>query len=444
MVVIEIMNILLIDVDTLRADHLGCYGYHRRTSPAMDLLARQGALFENCIAPGIPTTPAHATLFTGTHPLTHKIVTHGGRRDLDDSIPVLPSILERSGITTCAIDNLFDVKKWFARGFEFYINPARRHQLGLMVSCDEMNARAIPWLKSHAKEPFFLFVHYWDPHTPYLPPRRYRDLYHDGNDPCDPHNRSLAGMEQQPFGEMWRQFWFPKLGGHITDAEYVVAMYDSEIRYVDDGIRDLLHALDESGAAEDTLVALIADHGESMYQHDIFFDHHGLYECNVRVPLILRWPGRIGAGQTISQLVQHTDLAPTLLDAAGITIPPGMEGVSLIPLASGNPHLSTVDRVYTEECTWQAKWGIRTATHKFILSRQPDYHNMPRTELYNLKEDPGEGRSLVAIQPDLAARFEAELEEWLSRNLERQGGTADPLIEQGITLGKRWEAMKRR
>ena len=432
------MNILLIDVDTLRADHLGCYGYRRPTSPAIDRLAAEGALFERCFAPGIPTMPSHTTMFTGLHPITHQIVSHGGARDLSEKIPLLPELLQQGGMTTCGVDNLFDQKRWFARGFEFYINPTRRRRLGLMVSCEEMNRRAIPWLKAHASEPFFLFVHYWDPHTPYLPPMRFRSLFYEGGDPCDPANRSLEGMERQPFGDMWRSFWFPKLGGHITDGAYVEAMYDGEIRYLDDGISDLLNALDESGVAHDTLVILIGDHGESMYQHDIFFDHHGLYDCNLHVPLLMRWPDRIAAGQRLPPFAQHLDLAPTILSAAGLEVPRSMEGQNLLPIATGQTETPTVNRVITEECTWQAKWGIRTDTHKFILSRQPDYHGMPRVEMYDLRSDPDEVRNLVEEQPQLAADFEAELEEWIALKLKSQGRSVDPLLEQGITLGKRW------
>jgi arylsulfatase A-like enzyme len=433
------MNILMIDVDTLSAEHLRCYGYSRTTSPAIDTLASEGALFENCIAPGIPTTPAHATMFTGLHPLTHRVVTHGGAYNLPDQVPMLAGLLQKAGLTTCAVDNLYDLKKWLARGFEFYINPAQRHRLGLMVSCDDINRRAIPWLKQHASEPFFMFVHYWDPHTPYLPPTRYRNLYYEDGDPCDPNNHSLDGMERQPFGEMWRQFWFPRLGGHITDAEYVVAMYDSEVRYLNDGLRDLLHALDETGKANETLVLLTSDHGESMYQHDIFFDHHGLYECNVRVPLIVRFPGQVKAGQRHPGLVQHTDLAPTLLEAAGAVVPETMEGQSLLPALLGQAEGCGADRVFLEECTWQAKWGIRTPQQKFILSREMDHHRMPRTEFYDLQADPAETHNLADDLPDEAASLEAELEEWIQRGLERTGQKTDPVVEQGITLGKKWD-----
>ncbi|MCC6446457.1 MAG: sulfatase [Armatimonadetes bacterium] len=430
------MNIVLIDIDTLRADHLGCYGYHRPTSPTVDRLASEGMLFENCLAPGIPTTPAHATIYTGMHPIAHRIVTHGGAADLDNRLPFLPEQLERAGYTTCAIDNLYDIKRWFARGYEFYINPARRHRLGLMVTCDEINRRAIPWLKMHAREKFFLFIHYWDLHTPYLPPARYRNLFYQG-DPFDPANKSLEAMDRQIFGEMWRDFWFPKLGGYVTDAEYIVSLYDGEIRYLDDGIARLLEALDETGAAEDTLVLLTADHGESMYQHDIFFDHHGLYECNIRVPLIVRWPGRAAPGSRFTPMAQHPDLAPTLLDAAGAKIPPETEGQSLVPILTGESVEPLYDAVVLGECTWQAKWGLRTDRHKFILSRQPDLHGSPVRELYDLSHDPGEEINLIDTHPDLARSLEDRLESWIARRLESLG-LPDPLVEQGITLGNRW------
>jgi len=251
-------------------------------------------------------------------------------------------------------------------------------------------------------------------------------------------------MDRQIFGEMWRDFWFPKLGGYVTDAEYIVAMYDGEVRYVDDGVSQLLEALEEAGVAEDTLVLLTADHGESMYQHDIFFDHHGLYECNVRVPLIIRWPGRAPAGRRVPHLVQNQDLAPTLLGAVGASTPQAMEGKSLLPLMKGESDAPLHNYIVLEECTWQAKWGLRTERYKFILSREPDFHGMPMRELYDLQQDPEEEINLVETQPHLARSLEEELESWIARRLEAQGRTEDPLKEQGITLGRRWIEWKQK
>ncbi|MCC6730220.1 MAG: sulfatase [Chthonomonadales bacterium] len=435
------MNIVLILVDTLRADHLGCYGYPKPTSPAIDRLAAEGVLFERCYAPGIPTTPAHTTIYTGMHPLSHNVVAHGGSVDLDRRIPVLAELLQRAGYTTCAVDNLYDIKPWLARGFEFYVNPSHRHRMRLLVSSEEVNARAIPWLRAHAHERFFLFVHYWEPHTPYLPPERYR-LFWDGRDPADPAVHGLEGLRATPFWEMWGDTWFRKLGP-VTDPGYIVSLYDGEIRHADEGIGRLLAELDETGAASDTLVLLLSDHGEVMLRNGIYFDHHGLYEENIRVPMVARWPARWPAGRRVPGFVQHLDIAPTLLRMAGAEPPEAMEGGDLAPLATGEAE-ALYDRVICCESTWQAKWALRTRRHKLIVAREPDAYGTPMRELYDLQADPGETRSLVEAEPALAADMEARLEAWIAAGLAKAGRTEDPLRAQGISLGKRWEAMRAR
>src|SRR6266498_3535269 len=139
-------NILLISVDSLRADHLGCYGYHRETSPRIDALSRQGALVERLFCPGIPTYPSYTTLYTGQHPLTHGILAHGGQAKLSKQAPFLPEILVEAGYTTCAFDNLIRGRPWFGRGYEYYIDPSVRHTvLTVAVTSEDLNGGAIPW-----------------------------------------------------------------------------------------------------------------------------------------------------------------------------------------------------------------------------------------------------------------------------------------------------------
>lgn len=433
------MNIIVIDVDTLRADHLSAYGYPHPTSPTLDRLAADGALFGNALCAGLPTAPAHTSFYTGRHPISHGIVSHGGARDLPETMPFLPEILGANGFATAAVDNLYMNKKAFARGYEHYINPSARHPRLLTTPAREVNARAIPWLRNYAtKEPFFLFLHYWDPHTPYLPPEPYRHLFYDGA-PDDPANDSLDVMQRQPMGDLWSQAWFPKLHPDLTDADYVRAAYDQCIRYVDDAIAEVLGTVEELGITEETLVLLMGDHGESMTEHDIFFEHHGLYEPTLRVPLILRWPGRIPPGRRIPALVQHTDLLPTLLEAAELEIPDGVDGQSLWPLIRGEA-ASLRPWIVAEECTWQAAWCIRTERHKLILYRRPGLHNTPMRELFDLVADPGETRNLALEEWELADHLEREFERWLAEQMQRHGLTEDPLVEQGITLGKRWLA----
>jgi arylsulfatase len=438
------LNILLIALDSLRADHLGCYGYRRDTSPNLDALARQGAVCTGMFAPAVPTQPSFTTIYTGQYSLTHRIISHGGDETINPASPFFTEGLQRAGLTSCAVDNLYSLRNWFARGYEFYIDPSQRQKLGMAITCEGINRRAIPWLKAHAGTPFFLMGHYWDTHTPYRPPARLRKRYYDG-DPTRPEFTSLERMRTAPLGDIWTEQWLTPLskklwaGREIRDAEYIVALYDACIRYVDEAVGALLSALESSRAADDTLVVVTADHGEMMYRHGIFFDHHGLYNPNIRVPFIVRWPQRIPAGQRIDNMMELVDLAPTLLEAAGATAPPEMEGRSRLGLLTGmgDPGPPT-GRIVSEECTWQAKWCLLRDRRKVIVAREPDLYGGPMREFYDLAEDSEELHNVADERPAEADELQAELEEWIARMLEKNGLDHDPLTTHGTTLGKRW------
>jgi arylsulfatase len=428
-------NVVLVVVDTLRADHLGCYGYHRPTSPFMDRLAGQGVTGERLFCAALPTQPSFTTLYTGQHPLTHGIVAHGGDAELGVDAPSLPESFLQAGYTTCAADNLWRARSWLGRGWEFYIDPSLRHPLTVAVSADELTARAGSWIRAHTSEPFFLLVHYWDPHYPLTPPERFRSLYYEGN-PTDPGNRSLESW-RHPLGSVARDTWLRRSEGVVTDAEYVTALYDQEIRYVDEGIGRLVDVLDAAGLAEDTLVVVTADHGESLTEHGIFVEHHGLYDCTLRVPLIARWPGRLPEGARVRGMLQTPDLAPTLLEAAGIPAPDGMDGRSFWSALRGEAE-TAASRVVSAECTWQAKWSLRTDRYKLILAREPDFYRTPMRELYDLARDPGEDHNLAEIEPQIAGEMERDLEAWIGEGLLRAGRDEDPLRAQGASLKAVW------
>jgi arylsulfatase len=428
------MNVIVIAIDTLRADHVGCYGYERPTSPHMDGLAAESVLFEQHIAAAIPTHPSFTTFNTGQFSATHGVVAHGGHHSIPREAPWLPSLLNKAGYTTCAVDNLSQWRMDFHRGFEFYIDPTQRSALSIQANNRSLNKRVLPFLEQHKDEQFYLFVHYWDPHTPYLPPRAYRKLFYQG-DPCDPSHRSLEGMEERhPLGKLWRETWFSQLGGDIRDAAYIEALYDGEIRYCDEGVGQLLDAVDRLGLSDDTVVVLTSDHGEMMYRHGIFFDHHGLYEGNLHVPLMIRAPG-LSPGR-IPGLTATVDVAPTVLDLCGIEAPEDMEGISLAPWLRGDTAGNPRDFVVSQESTWQMKWALRTERHKFILSREADSYGTPMRELYDLKNDPAELHSIVEEEGDLAAALEAQLEGWVAEKMEQNGLKQDPLITHGLSLGK--------
>lgn len=430
------MNVLMIAIDTLRADHLGCYGYPRQTSPNMDAFAQNAVVFERMIASGIPTHPSFVTTLTGQHPISHGVVAHGGDSPIPRSVPWLPALFQKNGYTTCAVDNLGDWRFGFARGFEFYIDPTRKRALSINCDNREINSRAIPWLERYGRERFFMMVHFWDTHTPYLPPRAYRTLFYKG-DPHDPENHSLDALAAHPLGRAWTETWFNSLGGPVTDATYLEALYDAEIRYCDEGIKKLLATLDELGIADNTLVILMSDHGELMYRHGIFFDHHGLYDGNLHVPLIVRHPSFKPA--RVPHLVSHTDIAPTILDLSGLEIPEAMDGISLAPYLRGERTEPVRDFVVSEECTWQMKWSLRNDTHKFILAREEDFYHTPMRELYDLRSDPNELSNIAEKDTTTATAMERVLEDWIAEHMKQKGLTVDPLVANGITLGKAWK-----
>jgi arylsulfatase A-like enzyme len=228
----------------------------------------------------------------------------------------------------------------------------------------------------------------------------------------------------------------------VTDPDYVRALYDREIKYMDDGISTLVGAIEEMGLGEDTLFVLLADHGESMTEHRVFFDHYGLYDQTIHVPLIAHWPGTIAAGTRVPEMLQLSDVAPTLLDAAGVPAPEGMEGTSFYPRLIGEDAPVGHDRIISLESTWQSKWSLRTDSHKFILSREPDLLGNPMRELYDLQADPAEAHNLADTRRHDAAAMEEELESWIAARVRALGLPDDPLRTEGASMLSTWKKVR--
>jgi arylsulfatase len=429
------MKIILISLDTLRASRLSGYGYNKPTSPYMDRIAAQGALFERAYAADIPTEVAHTGIFTGKTGLTTGVVSHGSSlTHLPKETPWLPNMLRSSGFTTGAVDNLYQLKEWFARGYRYYLNSAGGNR---WIDGRTVNDLAMPWIEQHKEENFFLFLHYWDAHTPYLPPSSYIPPFYDpGRDPFDPANKSMEEAYNHPAYPFFKHHHYD-LVGPVTDSDYYGALYDAEIRYLDDRLRELDEHLERLGIADDTMLILFGDHGESLTEHDIYWDHCGLYESTVHVPLIMRWPGRIPAGRRIPGFVQQVDLLPTILeavraeapsgiDAAKLQDPAGLDGRSLWQAIRGQQS-GTHDKIMLSECAWQAARGIRTDRYKFIRTYDAGPFQRPPRELYDLIDDPAESVNLADRLPDVAARFEEQLEAWTAEKL---AGREDPMMRQ--------------
>jgi arylsulfatase A-like enzyme len=433
-------NVLVIAIDTQRADHLSAHGYPRLTSPHLDRFASQGALFETAFSPHIPTHPGYTTMFTGKDVFRHQIVTQGGKLDLDPEVRQLGELLGARGYFTGAADNL---GRWFPRGFQRYEKYEWAKEGTEWRKAEAVNEKLLPLLDEAAAQardgrrrgrPFLLFAHYWDPHTPYLPPAPFSRMFYAG-DERDPSNRSMDPVFAfEPF-----TLYFQKWMGGVTDIRFPVAQYDAEVAYVDSALAHVFSRLDALDLTESTLVIVTADHGECLDDHVCWFDHHGLYEENVHVPLLMRLPGRIPAGRRIGGFATLTDVAPTVLEAVGlgeVAAQEGMEGQSLWgQLTGARTRRVARDQLYLTECTWMRKRAWRTREWKLIEALEPDIHDLPPVELYNLQQDPREQENVARRHPDVVQSLQQRLQRHAARRL-RATGLPDPVQTQEITLRK--------
>jgi arylsulfatase A-like enzyme len=416
-------NLLLITLDTTRADHCSVHGYERDTTPELRSLAEQGTRFDRAYAPSPSTAPTHASIFTSLHPLEHGLVKNGLR--LDDRFDTLAERLARRGYETRAFVSSFVLNRkfGFAQGFDAYDDKFETSDASLRVdrwegftvlggfdrAADETTTRANRWLIHRERErPFFLFVHYFDPHNPYDPP--------------------------EPFASRFRG------EGPKGSVDEIVSRYDGEIAFADAQIGRLLETIDHLGIAENTLIVVTGDHGEGLSQHGQMYHGVEVYEEAVRIPLVFRWPGRILPMRVIEAPMQLNDLTPTLLDL--LEIPrTDLEGRTLAPALVGDADLDAEHPLYFQtdraissqrfryldstvgsDWTIGERFGIRRGRWKYI-----EDWGRESQELFDLAEDPGELRNLATELPGRTAELSRWLREW------RGSDTAAPAASARMT-----------
>jgi arylsulfatase A-like enzyme len=316
-------NILLVTVDTLRPDHLGCYGYSKTTSPHIDRFAQDSVLFERCFSHAPETRMSVASILSGFLPHETKVPENNS---LSPKVQIIPEILRRYGYKTAAVVSNYVLRKGegFEQGFSLYDDTMKQHELvrGLAERIAEYTTnRAIELLEQHTKGSLFLWIHYQDPHGPYTPPGKFAELFVS---PQDGHrilkfNDSLSGRGGIPLHQ--------RLGDN-RNYYYYVSQYDGEIAYMDEHFSRLLDALKRLGFYDDSLIIFTSDHGEGMGEHDYYFAHIDyLYNGLTHVPLILKY-GK-NAGGRRQDFVRHIDIVPTILNAAGIDSNPHYRGMDL-------------------------------------------------------------------------------------------------------------------
>jgi arylsulfatase A-like enzyme/Tfp pilus assembly protein PilF len=366
------LNVLLITIDTLRADYLSCYGRKSIATPNIDALAARGVRCAQAIAQIPLTAPSHASILTGTYPQVHKVRDMGGFV-LDEKVPTLATILGQAGFETAAfvgsavLGHHYGLNRGFATyGDEMKADQDTKKLPGVVaeVRGEVVTQRTLDWLDKSASKRFFLWVHYYDPHFPYDPPEPYRTRY-----PKDP--------------------------------------YGGEVAYADEQVGRLLKALEQHQLQERTLVVLLADHGESLGEHGEYTHGVFLYDSTVHIPLIFAGPG-VPGGRIVPQQVRSIDVLPTVTDYLGLAAGDQAQGASLMPsIIEGKPPRSNdcyLETLYPKtQMGWSELRGMRTDEWKLIVA--------PKPELYRFSDDRSESRNVVEKFPADADRLKKKVSE---------------------------------
>lgn len=466
-------NVVLVTVDTLRADHLGCYGNPTVRTPHLDRLATEGALFEHCVSQTNVTVPSHLTLLSSL-PLGEHGVFGNEQTRAPRPVTVLPDLFRQAGYRAAGFVSAVHLGPKGPLGSLLGSLERWEAPPGNVLRAAETNDRAFRWLRQTCREPFFLWMHYWDPHMPYEPPPPFTRAYYQG----DPRDAGSTGME--PVRLKW--FFYdvrdirPALAARardvraikrqldvrtrdvqelvlhpellsgsdngtplrprvlalaaflrgrlpyrrhladfltgVRDVRFPLAEYAGEVSYVDQEIGRLRAEIEALAIADRTILLVVADHGEALGEHGIYFDHLGLHDPVLHVPLIIWAPARVAPtrrGERVSTL----DVAPTLLRLAGLDVAPGMRGRDLF--GALRP-----DEPFIAESSKRLQATIRDGRWKLIRTLKSFHYfdtfarDSGATELYDLTADPGEQRNIVTDEPVVAADLAARLDAWLA------------------------------
>jgi choline-sulfatase len=362
------LNLVLVTIDTLRADRLGCYGYSKIETPNLDRFARKGILFEDAVCQSPLTPPSHASMLTGVYPTVHKVRNTGGFV-LESRHTTLAEILQQQGWDTAAFIGASVLKKLFgfSQGFTVYDDQMPKPEASRMASeyperrAGEVVDRAVAWLDSQSGKPFFLWVHVFDPHTPYDPPSPFREKY-----------------KGRP--------------------------YDGEVAYTDQQLGRLFEAIERKSPPQNTLIAVLSDHGESLSEHGEYTHGVFLYDSTLRIAFMMAGPG-VPAGHRVKQQARTIDLLPTVLELMGGKAGQEVQGASLVPTFTGK--VAATEYSYAE--TLFPKMNMGWAELRAIRTDRWKYIQAPRPELYDLTQDPEETANVIGRHSAEVRKLEAQL-----------------------------------
>ncbi len=395
-------NILLISLDTVRADHLGCYGYDRHTTPALDALSKQGVLFKKHIASSSWTLPSHATLFTGLYPPTHRAETLDHM--MAPKLPTMAQLIDSLGYKTAA----FVSSGYLGPAFGLHRGFNRFYSLKdvLNKGTETITDKGLEWLKEvgvkekETSKPFFLFLHYLDAHTPYDPPEPFRDFYYDENWKTE----GNAGDESVAYAELKEKT--PQF--KIKRANRMKAFYDGEIARIDRGVEQIIDFLKERDVFQNTLMIITSDHGEEFIDHGSFDHGQTLYSEQIDVPLLVIWPDEIEGGRIDGSLTRSVDILPTVLDLIDAPPYPVVHGRSL----KKNMHGRNKEQARMAVADLKRKkfdmTSLSDGRYKYIVQSGEESDEL----LFDIQSDPAERNNVVEEKGDIVEEFRRAYDQW--------------------------------
>jgi arylsulfatase A-like enzyme len=443
------MRIIMFDIDCLRPDHLGCYGYHRPTSPNIDEIAGEGMRFENYYCGSSPCLPSRTAWSSGRFGFRNGVCSNHGEGAKfhlrtkryggpEPAQEPLMRQLRRHGYDTISFSNFADRHNamWFMRGWSEYHTPNLKGGLETAV---EVNEPLMRWLKANAtREDYVLHINYWDAHRVYKMDASWADRF-DGIPVTQAWPDEAAIQAHQeiegPFTAQW-QFPggvsdYPLMPDGVSsraDFEHMVTGYDAAIAYVDYHLGLVLEELDRQGVLDDAAIIVTADHGDAFGEHGIYSDHVCADECIHNIPLIVRWPGRTPADAASDALLYNVDLAPTLCDLLGMDAPEDWDGASFTENLAGRPGLER-DYLVWDHGLYTVQRAVRTRQHLMVRTYDNFGYRFAPVELYDMEADPYQTTDISDEHPELVAQHSAYLAEWIHDQRMKGDCIPDPMQE---------------
>jgi choline-sulfatase len=443
-------RIVYFDLDCLRPDHLGCYGYHRPTSPMIDIIAEQGIRFESYYCANSPCLPSRMALISGRFGIHNGVVTNTGvgsnfliretpYRGPEPENEPLPRRLMRYGYNTIAFSTFADrhSQPWFTSGWTEYHTPNLKAGND---SSEEVNAHVLPWLKHNARrENYLLYINYWDTHRFYTVDTSWADIFKSypvqqswPDEEAIRSHQDIPGLYTacgQPFPDgigVSNTLLMPGSISSRENFELLLTGYDATIAHADHSISVVLGELDRQGVFDDAVIIISADHGEGFGEHGFYCGHRCANECTHRIPLIVRWPGVSVGDESTHALLYNVDLAPTLCDLLDIPIPSDWDGVSFKDVVQGRADGGR-DYLVWDYAQSAVQRAVRTMDYLMIRTYDDYGYRFDPVELYEIGKDPYMTDNLCERRSDVVQRCDHYMAEWVQERLANPYAIADPL-----------------